>query len=144
MNPDGSGQMIYYGNMHPGIVMIDARPIPGTDQVLACFSPGHGVTDHQGIATLVSPAQGPDSLASIRRLHQGPLIKDPYPLSGDCFLVARNNQILVMDGDGKHSAAVSAGRVRERSTNPDRCSGGRASRSFRRRLSPRRRRASCC
>ncbi|MCH7557046.1 MAG: PD40 domain-containing protein, partial [Planctomycetes bacterium] len=29
-NPDGTGQMIYYGNLHPGILMIDAKPIPGS------------------------------------------------------------------------------------------------------------------
>ena len=30
MNPDGTGQTVFFGNMHPGIVMIDAKPIPGT------------------------------------------------------------------------------------------------------------------
>ena len=30
MNPDGSGQMVYYGNQHPGILMIDAKAIPDT------------------------------------------------------------------------------------------------------------------
>ena len=100
MNPDGSGQTIFYGNMHPGIVMIDAKPIPGTDLVLASFSPGHGASDHKGIATIVSPAAGPDHLPSARGLHKGPLVKDPYPLSEDCFLVARGNQILVMDSQG--------------------------------------------
>ena len=64
MNPDGTGQAIFYGNMHPRIVMIDAKPIPGGSQVLASFSPGHGVTDHKGIATIVSPAHGPDHAAS--------------------------------------------------------------------------------
>ena len=28
-NPDGTGQMVYFGNQHPGTVMIDAKPIPG-------------------------------------------------------------------------------------------------------------------
>jgi len=101
MNPDGTGETVYYGNMHPGIVMIDAKPIPGTRSIVASFSPGHGVTDHQGIATIVSPANGPDNESTARRLHKGPLIKDPYPLSTDCFLVAQGNQILVMDGSGK-------------------------------------------
>ncbi len=101
MNPDGTGETVYYGNMHPGIVMIDAKPIHGTRSIVASFSPGHGVTDHQGIATIVSPAKGPDSESTARRLHKGPLIKDPYPLSAHCFLVARELQILVMDGSGK-------------------------------------------
>ena len=101
MNPDGSGQTIYYGNMHPGIVMIDAKPIPGTEHVLASFSPGHGATDHQGIATIVSPDQGPDSPAGVQRLHDGPLIKDPYPLARDGVLVAHDNQMLLLDSSGQ-------------------------------------------
>ncbi len=40
-NPDGTAQMVWYGNQHPGTVMIDAKPIPGSDQVVASFSPGH-------------------------------------------------------------------------------------------------------
>lgn len=101
MNPDGSGETVYFGNMHPGIVMIDAKPIPGSRSVVASFSPGHGVTDHQGVATILSPASGPDSRAAARSLRKRPLIKDPYPLSKDCFLVAEGNQILVMDGAGR-------------------------------------------
>jgi len=40
-NPDGTGQMIYYGNMHPQTLMIDAKPIPGSDgNVVAIFFAG--------------------------------------------------------------------------------------------------------
>lgn len=99
MNPDGTSQAIYFGNMYPGTVMIDAKPIPGTNQVLASFSPGHGVTDHQGTATIVSPTGGPDHRPSARPLHKG-LIKDPYPLSTEYFLAARGKQIVLMDGAG--------------------------------------------
>ncbi len=102
INPDGSGEMVYYGNMHPGIVMIDAKPIPNSRNVVVNFSPGHGVTDHQGHVAIVSPAEGPDSLPTARQLtNEWPLFKDPYPLSEDCFLVAQENKVLVMDGAGK-------------------------------------------
>ncbi len=84
--------MVYYGNMHPGIVMIDAKPIPSSRDVLVNFSPGHGVKDHQGHATIVSAPLGPDEQSTAKRLHSGPMIKDPYPLSHDCLLVARGNQ----------------------------------------------------
>ena len=47
-NPDGTAQMTWYGNLHPGIVMIDAKPIPGSDKVVASFSPGHGQREHAG------------------------------------------------------------------------------------------------
>ena len=40
--------MVYYGNQHPGIAMLDAKPIPGTRQVIASFNPGHGRPEHMG------------------------------------------------------------------------------------------------
>ena len=54
-NPDGTGQMIYYGNLHPGTLMIDAKPIPrsGSD-VVAVFSLGHGRREHAGAITIVT------------------------------------------------------------------------------------------
>jgi hypothetical protein len=100
MNPDGTGQMVYYGNMHSWTVMIDAKPIPGTDQVVASFSPGHGANEHAGVATLVSPERGPDDRGVARPLHKGKFTRDPYALSPDCFLAARDNQVVWFDGRG--------------------------------------------
>jgi hypothetical protein len=100
-NPDGTGQAVYYGNQRPHIVMIGAKPIPGTSEVLACFSPGHGVTDHAGIATIVTPDLGPDEPGSARPLHRGRLIRDPYPLTSDLFMVARDSQLVLIDRAGQ-------------------------------------------
>ncbi|MFI5379590.1 MAG: hypothetical protein ACHRHE_09850 [Tepidisphaerales bacterium] len=97
MNPDGTGQQVFYGNMHSWTVMIDAKPIPGTQKVLASFSPGHGVNEHAGYATIVSGDNGPDDPAAPKPLHKGGLTRDPYPLSADLFLMARNNQLVLMD-----------------------------------------------
>ncbi|HUU08941.1 MAG TPA: hypothetical protein VM431_00195, partial [Phycisphaerae bacterium] len=55
INPDGTGQMAYYGNMHPGTVMLDAKPIPGTEKAVVSFSPGHGRKEHAGHVTVVDP-----------------------------------------------------------------------------------------
>jgi hypothetical protein len=100
-NPDGTGQMIYYGNLHPGTLMIDAKPIPGTeDKVVAVFSPGHGRREHEGAVTVVTPRTGPDDKGSARRVSRENNFRDPYPLSEDCFLVARGPEILAMDGRG--------------------------------------------
>ena len=66
-NPDGTAQMVYYGNLHPGIVMIDAKPIPGTPKVVAIFSPGHGHREHDGAITVVDPRYGPDDPRAPRR-----------------------------------------------------------------------------
>ncbi len=101
MNPDGTGAMIYYGNMHPNILMIDAKPIPGTRKVVASFSPGHGVNEHAGIATVVSPDAGPDERALATPLHKGRLTRDPIALAEDCFLAARDNELVLLDGSGQ-------------------------------------------
>ncbi|MBI4601785.1 MAG: hypothetical protein HY721_07475 [Planctomycetes bacterium] len=101
MNPDGTGQTVFYGNQHPHIVMIDAKPIPGSNKIVASFSPGHGANEHGGHATIVSPETGPDDRGAARRLHGGRLTRDPYPLSEDCFLLAREDEVLLMDGAGK-------------------------------------------
>ncbi len=100
MFPDGSGQSIYYGNERPGIVMIDAKPIPGTDKVLASFSPGHGVNEHAGRLTILTPNKGPDDTSAARSIDLKTLIRDPYPLGDDFFLVAQANKIQLVDGSG--------------------------------------------
>jgi hypothetical protein len=101
MNPDGTGQMVYYGNFHPGTVMIDAKPIPGTEKVVAVFSPGHGQREHDGQITIVTPRAGPDEETSARPISRGSNYRDPYPFSEDCFLVAQGTRLLVMNGHGQ-------------------------------------------
>jgi len=100
INPDGTGQMVYYGNQHGGTVMIDAKPIPGTNRVVASFSPGHGMDEHQGQITMVDPNAGPDARPYARPLTRAANFHDPYPLSPDAFLVASGRQILLLDGQG--------------------------------------------
>jgi cytochrome c553 len=104
MNPDGTGQMVYYGNLHPGIVMIDAKPIPDTDNVVAIFSPGHGIREHDGVVTVVRPDLGPDDPDAVRALNPGHF-RDPYPIGSDSVLVARGTSIMAMDMQG-HLARV--------------------------------------
>jgi len=101
MNPDGTGQMVYFGNQHPNTVMIDAKPIPGTSRVVASFSPGHGRTEHAGAITIVDPKLGPDAVPMARTLARGSDYRDPYPLSAEHFLVARGTDILLMDSRGR-------------------------------------------
>ena len=104
MNPDGTGQMVYYGNQHPNTVMIDAKPIPGTKTVVASFSPGHGRNEHAGAVTIVDPRNGPDSREMARRVSGGRAsYRDPYPLAADRFLVAEGTKILLMDDTGQTS-----------------------------------------
>ncbi len=100
-NPDGTGQMVFFGNQFPDTAMLDAKPIPGTNRVVASFSPGHGRPGHMGPVTVIDPKTGPDRRPSARRVSQGnQYYRDPYPFSEDCFLVADNRGIHVMDGLG--------------------------------------------
>jgi hypothetical protein len=105
MNPDGSGVNVFYGNMHSWTLMIDAQPVPGSQDIIASFSPHHGANEHAGFATLVSAQRGPDDIPSARRLSNNGRIRDPQPLSQDLFLMARDKQIIVMHRDG-HEQAV--------------------------------------
>ncbi len=110
-NPDGTRQMVYFGNQYQGagapvprfsdVAMLDAKPIPGTNEIVASFSPGHGRAEHQGFVTVVNPALGPDSLASARKLNTQRQFRDPYPVSPDCFLVADKEGLWLMDGEGR-------------------------------------------
>jgi hydrazine synthase alpha subunit-like protein/WD40 repeat protein len=122
VNPDGTGQMTFYGNMHPtGIrqnivdqtgnvvnysnvpgadAMLDARPIPGSGGIVAIFSPGHGRREHQGFVTIVDPRHGPDHLPAARRIHPDGAWRDPYPLSNEQFLAARHREIHLLSRQG--------------------------------------------
>ena len=99
-NPDGTNESVYYGNMAPGIVMIDAKPIPDSNRVLAIFSPGHGQKEHNGWVTLLDPTGGPDNSAMADRIHPDSNFRDPYPISADCFMAAQGKTIQLMDTDG--------------------------------------------
>jgi hypothetical protein len=98
-NPDGTNQMTYYGNMQIGTVMIDAKPIPGTNKVGAIFSRGHGANEHAGALMIVAPDGGPDlSRSAVAVKGAPPGVRDPYPLGGEWFLVASRNSIVLVDG----------------------------------------------
>ncbi|MBM4079122.1 MAG: hypothetical protein FJ278_05425, partial [Planctomycetes bacterium] len=98
--PDGTSQMVYFGNMHAGIVMIDAKPIPGTTKVVASFSPGHGRREHEGMVTVIDPAAGPDEKSFAKRVSRGNHYRDPFALSENCFLVAQGAEVRLMDHAG--------------------------------------------
>jgi cytochrome c553 len=99
-NPDGTGQMIFYGNLHPGVVMIDAKPIPGSDKILAVFSPGHGWREHAGPLAILDTHGGPDATARARKITADAPFRDPWAFSEDCFMAALDGTLVVMDSRG--------------------------------------------
>lgn len=96
-NPDGTAHAAFYGNMHSGTVMIDAKPIPNSAKILANFSPGHGVSDHAGFPTVLSTDGGPDDRAMAKSFRQAGLVRDPWPLSEHLMLASRKNELILMD-----------------------------------------------
>ena len=100
MNPDGSNQMVYFGNMHPGGLFIDAKPIPGTDEVVTINSPLHGKREHEGYIALVSAAQGPDKKSAMRNIAEG-TFTDPFPIMKDLIMAAQKDAIAVVHRDGQ-------------------------------------------
>ncbi len=100
MNPDGTGQMVYFGNMHGSIAMLDAKPIPGSKKTVVSWSPGHGRPEHLGPVALVDPGLGPDHQESVKVVSKLRDLKDPYALSENCFLAAHRNGIYVLDAEG--------------------------------------------
>ncbi|MBI2928738.1 MAG: hypothetical protein HYY24_24000 [Verrucomicrobia bacterium] len=101
MNPDGTAQMTWYGNLHPGITMIDAKPIPGSDKIVASFSPGHGQREHDGVVTVIDPRGGPDAKESAKSINKAANFRDPWAFSEDCFLAASRDTLVVMDSSGR-------------------------------------------
>jgi cytochrome c553 len=99
-NPDGTAQMIWYGNLHPGITMIDAKPIPGSDKVVASFSPGHGQREHAGVITVVDPKAGPDAQAAARTVAKGDQYRDPWAFSEHAFMAALGPALVLLDDAG--------------------------------------------
>ncbi len=119
VNPDGTGQMVYYGNEGGSHVMIDAKPIPDSEKVVCIFSPYHGRNEHRGDVIVLDVSGGPSDVrppAEPGKPHLNPgaerLVnkfkeegtwrqwRDPYPFSENSFMVAGNMGIVVMDGEG--------------------------------------------
>jgi len=100
MNPDGTGQQILFGNMVPGGVFIDAKPVPGSDRIVLINSPGHGQREHMGHLALLNPKHGPDDMAQMRNLTDASY-RDPYALDGGTILAARYRSLMLVSAMGE-------------------------------------------
>jgi len=98
---DGFRQSVFFGNMHPGTTMIDAKGIPGCGKVVASFSPGHGRREHDGVITLVDPRNGPDDRASATPISETSDYRDPWAFSQHAFMAAQGTRIALLDSAGR-------------------------------------------
>ena len=101
MNPDGTGQAIYFGNFHPGGVFLDGKPVPGTEDVVFIDSPGHGRKEHAGHLTVVSQKLGPDELSSKKRIAPCGDYRDCWAFSPSLFMVAVTNRLCLVGSNGE-------------------------------------------
>ncbi len=101
MNPDGTGQTIFFGNERPGGVYLDAKPLAHSDKILLIHSPGHGQTEHEGYLAVLDPTRGPDDPKALKNISRTPNFRDPWAFDADTFLVARRNELLWMNGAGE-------------------------------------------
>jgi cytochrome c553 len=100
-NPDGTSQAVWFGNLHPGTVMIDAKPISNSHKIVASFSPGHGQREHDGFITIVDPSAGPDAANFARQISKTADFRDPWAFSETTFLAARGTSLVLVDEQGK-------------------------------------------
>ncbi|MGN0846566.1 MAG: hypothetical protein ACI4RA_04185 [Kiritimatiellia bacterium] len=99
MNPDGTQHQIYQGNTYPGSVYIDAKPVPGSDEILLIDSPGHGRRDHGGFVSLLSVKGGTDDRANVRTICKGNFF-DPWAFSKDLFMFSTGKGVTLTDREG--------------------------------------------
>jgi len=100
MNPDGTRHAVYYGNQNPGMVMLAPKPIPGSEKIVACFSPGHGMSEHYGRITVVDPKNGPDDLDRAVFITTANTFSDPWAFSETAFMATSYHRLQLVDGDG--------------------------------------------
>ncbi len=100
MNPDGTKQMIYYGNQKPGGVFLDFKPVPDSEKYVGVFSPWQVMKEHYGRVVLFSPLYGPDAPEGVEYISKTNDFTDPWAFSEDRFLAASRQKIVLLDGEG--------------------------------------------
>ena len=122
MNPDGTGQMVAYGGSprpyQEFFAECDAMPIPNSNKIVCTFSPAFGYRENAGKIMIVDLSGGPDDYTMEKMISPPEIAKklgwsignggnrcldglrDPYPLAEDCYFVAQNKSLFVMDDKG--------------------------------------------
>ncbi len=101
MNPDGTRQMIFYGNQRPGVCMLAPKPIPNSSKIVCVFSGWHGQAEHYGSVTVVDPRKGPDVKESAVKISKHTQHCDPWAFSEEHFLTASKNKLILLNGKGQ-------------------------------------------
>jgi len=110
MNPDGTAQQVLFGNLHPGGVFIDARPMPDGRRIAMILSPGHGQREHAGQIATVDPVGGPDDLPRLRTWTSSADFRDPWPVDDGLMLAARDRSLVAVFQNGQVATLYTLGR----------------------------------
>ena len=106
MNPDGTQHQILQGNTYPNSVYIDAKPIPGSEDIVLIDSPGHGMMEHGGFLSILSAKSGPDNRSNIRHVSNVKCF-DPWAFSPELFMATDGGEVFLMNRRGKKESLFS-------------------------------------
>ena len=103
INPDGSNNTIFYGNVYPGGVFINARQLPDGEDIIFTLMPGHGRRNNQGSIAKLSPPFDPSdpfAFKFIEAPHRRYRYFEPIPLKDNLILTCDAQNIIIMDTNG--------------------------------------------
>ncbi len=101
MNPDGTRQMVLYGNQINHGTILAPKSVPHSPKLVVTWSPGHGLREHYGRIALIDPRLGPDDPQGVRYISKDNLHCDPWAFSENHFLVANKIAIELLNGQGE-------------------------------------------
>ncbi|MDD4788011.1 MAG: hypothetical protein PHO07_12620, partial [Pirellulales bacterium] len=101
MNPDGTRQMILYGNQINHGTILAPKPVPNSPKLVVTWSPGHGMREHYGRIALVDPRLGPDDPKGVEYISKGNVHCDPWAFSEHHFLAANTTAIELLSSAGE-------------------------------------------
>ena len=105
MNPDGSGDTVYFGNNKPGHLFISPQSIPDENGVVFTFGFGHSSRDSFGhIAKVMQPCDPSDPYAS--KFITGDIslrFNRPQPLGNGYTMATDGREIYIFNKDGQYT-----------------------------------------
>jgi len=100
--PDGSNDMVYFGNEIPGHVFLEPKPIPNSSSILFNLNEGHGAPEHAGAVARLNDPKNPSDLSALEVI-SGEVPTGffaPFPIDDNYTLVSIARDIIIVDRQG--------------------------------------------
>lgn len=101
MNPDGTRQMVLYGNQLNHGTILAPKSVPNSPKLVVTWSPGHGRREHYGKIALIDPRLGPDDPRGVQYISKADIHCDPWAFSEKQFLAANKTALELVNNQGK-------------------------------------------